>query len=141
MPNRREHIEVGAVAGALVALLRSDAQDSGELLLEVAGGALGGALGGRLPDILEPPTSPGHRGVAHAIIPVAAAGSFVVSRLPGASVPRPRAMERQGVQHDGTPASSLGERFLSGLAVGGAVGYASHLLMDSTTPRGLPLLG
>ncbi len=141
MPNRREHTAVGAVAGALTAFLRSSARDPEELLLEVAGGALGGALGGRLPDILEPPTSPDHRGVAHAVIPVAAAGSFVVSRLPGASVPRPRAMATQGVPYDVRAASSPLARFLSGFVVGGAVGYASHLLMDATTPGGLPLLG
>lgn len=141
MPNRQEHTAVGAFAGALVAFLRSDAQDPWERLIEVAGGALGGAFGGRLPDILDPPTSPGHRSVAHALVSAAAVGSFVVPRLPGASAPTPRAMERHVVQRDAAPSSNLGQRFLSGLAVGGTVGYASHLLMDATPPRGLPLLG
>ncbi len=140
MPNRQEHTEAGALVGAIAALVRSDAQDPWELLVEVAGGVLGGAFGGRLPDILEPPTSPGHRRVAHALVTAAVVGSFVVSRWPGAPAPTPGAMEPHVAQGGAGPSANLGERLLSGLEVGGAVGYLSHLLMDATTPRGLPLL-
>ena len=68
MPNRRTHIDAGAIAGTATALVMAREQSGAILLAELAGGMLGGALGGAMPDVLEPATSPNHRKLAHSLV-------------------------------------------------------------------------
>ena len=51
------------------------------VLIEAAGGAAGGWLGARLPDMIDPPTSPRHRSIGHGIIPTGSAGYLFLSNL------------------------------------------------------------
>lgn len=80
-------------------------------------GAGVGAVCGVLPDILEPATSPGHRKFFHSLT-TASAISFGMYKLKD---------------------SSLSEEEKNMLSTAG-VSYLSHLLLDSATPFGLPLV-
>jgi len=93
---------------------------SGNLLKVAAGTALAGAVGygaGRLPDVLEPATSPTHRQFFHSI-------AFLVL-LSGLNVWAWNRWAR----------AAAGSLSVASLA------YASHLLFDSVTPYGLPWIG
>lgn len=96
-----------------------ETQDGRSSLLPVATADIGYAAG-TLPDILEPATSPNHRKFLHSLA-MAGLVSWSVYRL----------WEMQ-------PATEQ-EKFLRwlGLAMGGA--YLGHLMMDSATPKSLPL--
>ncbi len=148
MPKRVTHEIVGAASGAAFALFRVSDAPTSHALAEVLGGALGGWMGGALPDILEPATTPNHREVAHSVV---AGGALTLARLAEwqatcrseAKGCDARALTfalgsdaRQRAEWDG-----LGWRFLAGLLAGFVAGYASHLMLDAVTPKGLPLLG
>jgi len=123
MPAAKEHFAVGVLAAGLVnglAQLAHDAEDPdqrfdwGELVLScLAGGAV--AL---LPDILEPADSPCHRRFFHS----AAAAGLVAYAVSGRHVNR---------------LSPETRRFLWVLAAS----YSSHTLMDSGTPKSVPMIG
>ncbi|MDQ8184257.1 metal-dependent hydrolase [Pelagicoccus sp. SDUM812002] len=76
-----------------------------------------GILGGSLPDLLEPATSPNHRGFFHSLAFGAAVMAFVYG------------------EH-----SEEWDPELRKLARAFAKSYLSHLAADLTTPKGLPLL-
>jgi len=77
MANRRVHSVAGAAAGGMAAFLLARDQGTQHHLVE----ALGGVMGGRLPDLIEPALHPGHRSVAHALIPAGLTGTTVAPRL------------------------------------------------------------
>ena len=148
MPNRKAHRNVGAASGALIAGYRARAQRPPELLLETAGGALGGLLGGSLPDVLEPVISSWHRDIAHSW----AAGAGIIRATSGLQQWESYCRERAGhysrlraVAQDPLfrALHFLAEifwRLAAGFASGLGAGYASHLLLDALTPRGIPLM-
>lgn len=122
MPRRSTHIAVGAGAGILADLFiqwlewggRPDFRiDVGRLL--IAGGI--GAVAGTLPDILEPATSPNHRGVFHS----ATSGYAVWWACKG-----------QHTEALDPNVRSILQAF--------AVGFGSHLAADSITPRSIRLV-
>ncbi len=76
-----------------------------------------GFLGSRLPDLLEPAKNHNHRSFFHSVL-------FLFSLIAGLAL-----LFR----------SKKGNILFSSLKSAG-VGYTSHLAMDSTTPKGLPLL-
>ena len=78
MPRRATHVVTSGIAGVLFALNQSKSQPEPARLCEALGGLAGGYLGGRAPDILDPPTSPRHRGRAHSL--TVADGLVKVSR-------------------------------------------------------------
>ena len=148
MPNRATHETVGAASGAALAFLRVGDAPSSHALAEVLGGALGGWMGGVLPDVLEPATTPNHRELAHSI---AAGGTLTLARVAEwqascrteAKGCETRALAfplgsdaRRSAEWD-----ALAWRFLAGLLAGLVAGYASHLVLDAGTAKGLPLLG
>ena len=144
--NRDVHIPVAAVA-AFADLPFADRQE--ELsAAEIVGRLVGGVVGGRLPDVIDPPTHPGHRGVGHAIVPAVAAMILVVRMIPDLqTVLRTRAADLRR-RADLAPAEerwplqlqALVTEFVLGAIVGLPAGYASHLALDATTPAGLPWL-
>jgi xanthosine utilization system XapX-like protein len=147
MPNRATHEVAGAASGAAFALLRVCDAPMPYALAEVLGGALGGWVGGLLPDVLEPATTPNHRKVAHSVV---AGGTLTLARL--AEWQATCRTEAQGcvTRASGLPLGSdarrradwdaLVWRFLAGLLAGLVAGYASHLMLDAGTAKGLPLL-
>lgn len=149
LPGRRVHTSVGAVVGGLTAAARTPVRPPAIPIAEMVGGAIGGYWGGRLPDLIEPATSPWHRGPAHSVsLATILAKSFDgLDRWEGYC--RGRAAhhaEQRGLQGaDSKEALShmLAEwfwRFLAGLVAGLLSGYISHMALDAITSRSLPLL-
>jgi membrane-bound metal-dependent hydrolase YbcI (DUF457 family) len=133
MANKQTHIKVGAmVAGAcnlawqLTKIYASDDKPENFLaalgrinLWEVAGfAAVGGVVAACLPDMLEPATSPRHRGFFHSV----GCGGAVTFGAFGKH------------SEDWEPEHRMKVRSM-------ALSYLSHLALDCRTPMGLPLLG
>lgn len=121
--NGRAHKVIGAGAGTAVGLAKvirdREQYDKLEGTGIVAVAAAGGMIGGMLPDILEPATSPNHRGVAHsflALLCLILLGVFLWNRK---------------------DKITLVQAFGEGLVAG----CVSHLAADSLTPKGLPAIG
>ena len=125
--NRKNHVTLGLFVGAAAGIggYAIHCRRSGEpvkwveLLLHGGSGALMGMLAGALPDILERPVHPHHRGTFHSLSMLAALIFFTGSWFR-------RTLDKGG---DCSP-----------LVLGGVLGYCSHLVSDSLTPMGLPLL-
>lgn len=139
---------VGAAAGLTATLLTVQDEPARNQMVEVLGGMAGGYLGGRVPDLLDPPLNPCHRGIAH--------GGFAVATLVAVDLEpwrercRIAARECEARAAFLPPGSSqrgdlifqaILHRFAAGFATGLKAGYASHLALDLCTPRGLPLVG
>ena len=141
MPNRRTHCFVGGAAGLAVGLMsdhRSLAES--EQVARAIGALIGGVAGGAMPDILEPADNPNHRAFAHSVLVgggLAALGIKLSGNLRGAA-----RLENVPLVH-GLPTNAAGcamiLHFLSGVILGMAVGYASHIVLDALTPKGVPL--
>lgn len=155
MPNAATHKALGAVTGlaathcCVTPLLRPEEEENGKPALLLTGLAAGG-VGGRIPDLLDPPIHPNHRGLYHSVL----AGCVVV----GGAILTVKALKflyEQTHHTHGTEArpttTGQGGAKSSGIslkqaAIGAAVlavlgAIASHLLADSGTPDGLPLVG
>ena len=148
MPNRAFHDFTSVGAGAVMACAMAGEQPNGRMVLEVAGGAFGGFVGGRLPDKIDPPTSPNHRHVGHGVLTVGGTGAILWNLMVDCqealrAKADELATERENME-DGfwKLLNQLFEwlcRFLAGAMPGVVGGYGMHLLMDATTARGLPL--
>lgn len=114
--------EKHAILGALIAgggylgykLSRKESPDFVEAIVSFVGGAIAGVA----PDILEPATGPNHRSLFHspAMLALIAQGNRNVWR-----------------SEDLKESQKMIASLLS-------AAYASHLVADGTTPKGLPLL-
>lgn len=119
MANGRTHTLVGAGAGLAVALSVRD-KHQGEQ--SPVFGAIMGAFAGKLPDIFEPALNPNHRQFFHSIAFLGAAG-YSLKKV-----------------YDWEPQDGL-QKAIRMLVLCAGAGYISHLLLDATTPKCLPLLG
>jgi LexA-binding, inner membrane-associated putative hydrolase len=159
MPCCKTHQWVGALAGGLDACYQAQGKPNSDAVLEAIGGALGGCLAGILPDVLEPAVSSWHRDVSHS---VTVGGSVLALRATLAKLAqqcRDNAQNCRAAQMNAVPGAnafvpvpaspinqlllSLAElfwRLLAGFLNGLSAGYASHLLLDACTPRGIPLV-
>ncbi len=120
MPNANEHrVKAGIAVGLAVAALD---QDDDQNMLPSALIASGIAYAtGTLPDIIEPATNPNHRQFFH---------SWPVFGLVGYGIYKNWQWE---------PKTKLQNTLkIIGYGIGGA--YAVHLMMDSRTPKGLPII-
>lgn len=148
MPDYATHARAGAVSGALVALYRARSAPSDQMLAETLGGLVGGFVGGVLPDVLEPARDPNHRKLAHSVI---AGGALTLTRVAewqaacrstaDAATARVAAYPVGSSERSRAEWDALFWRLVAGALVGLVTGYASHLVLDAGTPRGLPLLG
>lgn len=149
MPNRKTHQTVGAISGGIAAIVRSESQPLEHRIVETLAGVLAGIGGGRLPDILDPPTWPGHRSIGHGMVPSGGGLALVFSKpdeLQGAI--RSHAEQEAAMRESADTLLAqlwhgfleLMLRLLAGAVVGLPAGYASHLLLDATTPKCLPLI-
>ena len=129
MSNRSDREVAGALAGAIAALCTSQAKSPWEALLHAAVGAAGGFAGSGFADAMKPATSPNHRSLCHGL---AANGLAAYAGLP--------ALLRWRLETTGDENTNEASRLASAAAVGAAAGHASHLALDATTPRGLPVL-
>lgn len=148
--NRTAHSFAGALAGGAAALYVSRREGNPAARgLQLCGGLVGGWCGGRLPDIFEPADSPHHRGFFHSFLLGGAAVAAMIKKGDDAAL---WGREQIWELEDTLTRTSGWERVLLriiwvashlalGYAVGLATGYASHLALDSATPRSLPILG
>jgi membrane-bound metal-dependent hydrolase YbcI (DUF457 family) len=148
--NRAEHIAGGMPVAVASAAIAARNQPPPYFVVEsVVGGTLGGMLGIILPDIFEPATTPNHRGVAHAVVPMAAVG-VALWKIAGNWQDRLRTKADEFKWRAANEPNdflrfvySIAEfvlRALSGAIAGVIGGYASHLALDAMTPAGLPWL-
>jgi len=130
MANRKMHIIVGAAAGGASAYFLAREQEPAHQLVETLGGVLVGVLGGATPRH--------HR----------ARASSTASQRRARSASR-RWADQYHARRDGTEnllaqvlwwLAEMACRLISGALGGIAAGYLSHLVLDATTPMGLPLL-
>lgn len=119
MANRAEHELIGMAVGAAVSLIRDE--DTSTLAVNPATGATLGKYAARLPDILEPAFHPNHRAFFH---------SWSVLALVGFGTYKAYQWQPE----------DTGAKILKWALVIGGAAYASHLLRDAITPKGLPTL-
>lgn len=118
MPNAKTHFLVGAGVGAIAYCLIKKAQNQPIEILGLLGIGLIGGVASLLPDIIEPPTSPNHRGLAHSLVALIVIGAGI-SNL----------NEKQDI-----------DAAQKGLWNPLALGYTSHLLLDARTSASLPII-
>jgi hypothetical protein len=149
MPNARTHKTVGTCAGILGSVPVAGKQcDFLGALVALIGGGLGGYVGGITPDLIDKPTSPNHRATAHGVLPVALAagiGSRIIKPITDALL-RWAEAAKKAAAGAGNPVDqalySLARvvyLVAAGFVAGFAVGYLSHVVLDLTTKRGLPV--
>lgn len=149
MPNKDVHEWTSASAGVAFATYRAWGLSREDLLPEILGGLVGGWLGGKAPDVLDPPTSPNHRGLGHS----AGGAAIVLMRVDDIlsnweEYFRSHANEvrtRRNQQESGLAKAILFVvemliRIAGGVASGMIGGYSAHLAFDALTPKSLPLI-
>lgn len=144
MPNRNVHLITSGTAGGLLALHRSGGQPEPAQMCEVVGGIAGGCIGGRAPDILDPPTSPRHRGRAHSLAVGGGLINLSLDDLEGWQQTCRRWADGFATKQAACPAGSaerfllglaeIGCRLLAGFVAGLFAGYLTHLTLDALTP-------
>jgi membrane-bound metal-dependent hydrolase YbcI (DUF457 family) len=123
MPNLKTHLVVGAATGAVLNILYQAGKSRRAAtyrfdLLQFAACTGAGATVGALADVIEPATTPNHRAFFHSVT-FGGVGTYACF----------------GPHSDNwSQETKEGGRFLW-------LCYLSHLVADSTTPKGLPLLG
>jgi len=118
MAGRNAHAMIGAGVGVGVLVIYKLVKDQKPSFGEFIAAAIGGAAFGLLPDLLEPATDPNHRQFFHSY---AAAGLISWANLKVWQ--NPILLEKDKLHF--TLASA---------------GYLSHLLADSGTPKGVPII-
>lgn len=143
MPRAKTHNRLGVLAGASLATHCARGLPSGRIFEEAFGGAIGGLVGSRLPDGIEPATSPNHRGSAHSVAAASCLLHAIGSPLANVQQAIRENAARYRAQHGDIIATRLWETLchvVAGILPGLLGGYLSHLAADLTTTRGLPLL-
>jgi len=143
MPKRKQHIKTSSSIGAVGATIWS--YKNGDSICEVICSTLGGYTGGkaiaRLPDIIDPPISPNHRGIGHGVLP----NSALAKELQSTFFKLLYALQKLGddLKSIGTfpyILLALVCKFVWGIVIGAVFGYGAHLLTDLFTPYGLPVI-
>lgn len=119
MSSGKTHIAVGAFTGLAIALLDNKKHNS--VHNPVIAPALG-AFFGKLPDLIEPATNPHHRQFFHSKLVFTATAYGIYEAFKW------------------EPQSGI-EKIIRGITLIAGCAYLSHLVCDSTTPRGLPAIG
>ena len=121
MSNGTTHSIVGGLSGLAVAVLDKD--DNGNSYHDPLTAIGMGAVFGKLPDVLEPSLkNPHHRQFLHSLVMLGLVG-YGTKKV-----------------YDWEPQNMI-ESIIRGIALCAGVGYLSHLLLDATTSRSIPLLG
>lgn len=146
--NGQAHMTIGlaaGIAGGYTLALRAHREPT---LAEICGWAAGGVCGSKIPDFLEPAYCPSHRKFCHSGCTLVLNLLALESKtLEGwiQSLHRNAADQRLLSQADPQNTFFYSIRailfeFLAGLLPALLAGYASHLIADSATPYGLPLI-
>ncbi len=119
MSSGKTHLAVGAATGLAIAIV--DNKKHKFIHNPVIAPVLG-AFFGKLPDIIEPAYHPNHRQFFHSTLTFSAIGFGVYNAYQW-------------------EAETGFEKILRGVMLIAGCSYLSHLVCDSTTPKGLPLIG
>jgi membrane-bound metal-dependent hydrolase YbcI (DUF457 family) len=146
--NGKEHAIGGAIGGPLIGITLAAAARRQPSLAEVCGWFAGGVLGAKVPDILEPAFCPNHRRFCHSgcafVLNVAAVQSHSLQQAVKRMVAVADHYHALAISDSANAASHKFSAYLleftSGVLPGLVGGYASHLILDSTTASGLPLI-
>ncbi len=116
--NRNSHILASIAAGTYTYIASRKKTGNKPSVLGTLGAVAIGAFSGALPDIIEPATSYNHRRFFHSYAIVLGGGHLIC-----------RVLKKDNVNDNLKMATRVF-----------AAGYASHLGLDFTTTKGLPLL-
>ena len=149
MANHREHLIAGAAAGFGICLLTAVAAGRKISISELIGAVVSGMTFSKLPDILEPAIHPNHRSTFHSLGFIGAAAPPAWKWSEEKMQEHRRLAEMSRIQADAATSQqernrwqmmALAHDLAAGFFVGIVPGYVSHLLADSLTPKGLPIL-
>ena len=149
MSNRRTHLIAGTTTGLGFAAYRARNESLPAFVAETVGGAIAGTLGGLGPDLVEPAIHSWHRSTAHSY----AAAAAIVATTVHVTERWQEYCRARAQSHNEARAIATSDparlfhgfmaflwHLLSGFVAGLPAGYLSHLVLDSFTPRGIPLL-
>lgn len=119
MQSKNSHVFARGLVDLAIALTDKQKKDFSHQPLFAA---LIGTFGGRLPDLLEPATNPNHRKFFHSLLVLGTIGNSIYEI------------------YQWTPESNF-EKFIRGILLTLLGTCGSHLLLDMTTHKGLPLIG
>ena len=151
MPNGCEHRRISGLAGGIFAgstALAAGAQPL-QLACESAGGYLAGRVTGILPDIIDPATCWYHRDIGHAIVPVGAGLAWYAGQVTNWQhfCREQGRLAELAMTTAGAPLEAFGNLccaiswyMAAGAIVGAPVGYTVHVIQDSLTFQGVPVL-
>lgn len=148
MSNRADHIVAGALASGCMATYLNKNDPSPDFLTDALSIFIGGWIGSKLPDIIDPPTSPRHRSIGHGMIQSSLLTRKALSIIPvfrkacfdASAEYEVKASKETGIWNLFYRLISFVFKFMAGLAPGILAGYVSHLALDFSTPMCLPLL-
>lgn len=153
MADRATHQRVAVLTGTATGFFVARELEGAPWLARITGTIAAAKLGGALPDILEPGIHSWHRGSFHSLTALLGSGHLMVvqpSAFRGWITGLDKRARRLRAEREALPPDhpdqgclmikEMLSHFLTGAAVGLVAGYASHLLLDARTPRGLPLL-
>ena len=141
MPSRKAHEILGTATGTIAAVgygryIENDFANAWQYAI---GGALSGLFLSRIPDFLESSKilGPNHRGLYHGI---ALNGCIGILGFEAVKAMLDRFFGK-AVEFDkyGKGFEAFLCRCAVGVIIGGVGGHTSHLIADSTTPKGLPV--
>ena len=146
--NGNAHLIGGALSGPVTGAVLAKRSNRQPTLPEIGGWLLGGIAGAKTPDLLEPAYCPRHREVCHSVSVLALDVALLQSRPLENWI---QSFHRKAADYRRRSQLEPGNAFLfsllallfellAGLLPGFLGGYASHLILDSTTPCGLPVL-
>jgi membrane-bound metal-dependent hydrolase YbcI (DUF457 family) len=147
MPRRTTHIGAGALCGIAAGVFTAESLPKKYQGLHFVCVTIGGVFGGVAPDLLEPALSPHHRSLFHSLAVGGAATSGLMSdwqakchEMAADCTSRAQLAPLGSRQRSSEEMNAFLWRVIAGLLIGFLVGYMSHLALDGTTQKGLPLL-
>ncbi len=150
MPNGSTHKLLGVAAAIGAAAVSSRELPDDAKLAYRLGASIGGLAGGIMPDVLEPPMHPHHRGACHSVAITVGIGVAAVKAKEAigagmlAEASRLRLMwtslPLEDPRRTGLWLHEMSLHLLRGMVLGFVVGYTSHVLADMTTARSVPLI-
>lgn len=151
MPDRKTHFGAGVLVGVGVGVYTARNLEGWPVVARILGAVLGSVAGATLPDALEPAVHSWHRRSFHSwgalagtagvtLGPPIAVRSWIAERDAAAERCRARrgALPLNHPERTGLWLAEMLEHFLIAAAVGLPAGYASHLVLDAGSSRGLP---
>lgn len=140
MSSGKTHRTVGVAIGVGAVFAHNYIATSEHHFMDYLGAAIGGYIGAKIPDIIDPPTSPNHRSIGHSAVLNTLLIKWVLSNI---GTFRTYCFKQANEKQNGDGSINFTSecyRFLAGVSLGIIAGHVSHLALDATTPKSLPLI-